>query len=60
MKIIQTWKRNNHSILFGESITLVINYSSFNKTEIDELEKKMPIPMMTIMETKEKEEMQDA
>lgn len=40
MKIIQTWKRNAPSTLCGESMTLTINYSSFDKTEIDDLEKK--------------------
>lgn len=42
MKITQAWKRNKPSTLSGESITLTITYSSFNKEEIDELEKNMP------------------
>ena len=42
MKITQKWKRNMPSTLSGESITVTINYSSFKKEEIDELEKHMP------------------
>lgn len=49
MKIIQAWKRNDPSTLCGESITLTVNYSSFDKAEIDELENRMPTPM-TVME----------
>ena len=42
MKSYQTWKRNKRSEIYGESITLTILYSSLDKEEIDELEKKMP------------------
>lgn len=41
MKIYQSWKRNNPDTQ-GYSITLTITYSSFDQTEIDELEKKLP------------------
>ena len=54
MKIVQTWKRNMPTTVSGESITVSITYSSFNKDEIDELEKHMPHGMI-ISETSEKE-----
>lgn len=41
MKITQSWRRNDPSTLSGESITLTVVYSSFDKNEIDELEKNM-------------------
>ena len=53
MKIYQTWKRNEPSTFSGESITLTIVYTSFDKAEIDELEQKMPKGML-VMEDKEK------
>ena len=51
MKIYETWKRNEPSSFGGESITVTIVYSSFDKNEIDELEKKMPKGML-VMEGK--------
>ena len=41
MKIIQSWTRNAPDTA-GESITVRITYSSFDKAEIDALEEKMP------------------
>ena len=46
MKVTQTWKRNMPSTVAGESITLTIVCSSFNREEIDDLEKKMPKGMI--------------
>ena len=46
MKVTQMWKRNNPSTGCGESITLTTVYSSFDKNEIDELEKMMPKGIM--------------
>lgn len=46
MKIFQTWKRNMPDSISGESITLTIIYSSFDKNEIDELESRMPKGMI--------------
>ena len=54
MKVTQTWKRNMPSTLGGESITLTIIYSSFDKAEIDELEQNMPKGMLVMEERKEK------
>ena len=48
MKITQSWKRNSPSSISGESITLTIVYSSFDRTEIDELEQKMPNGMLVM------------
>ncbi len=42
MTVVQSWKRNMPSTMNGESITLTITYSSFDKNEIDELEKQLP------------------
>lgn len=42
MKISQTWRRNIPTTIGGESITLKITFSNFNKSEIDELEEQMP------------------
>ena len=50
MKIIQSWTRNTPSSAGGYSITLTITYSSFNREEIDDLEKKMPKGMI-VMDT---------
>lgn len=41
VKIFQTWQRNSPSSVDGDSITVKITYSSFDQSEIDELEKKM-------------------
>ena len=54
MKIYQSWKRNEPSTHSGESITLTIVYTSFDKDEIDELEKKMPKGML-VMDDKKQE-----
>ena len=50
MKVIQTWTRNTPSSAGGYSITVTITYSSVNKDEIDDLEKKMPNGMI-VMDT---------
>lgn len=42
MKAIQSWRRNPPSTMSGESITVVTTYTSFDKSEIDELEKMFP------------------
>ena len=54
MKIYQSWKRNESDTMKGESITVTIVYSSFDKAEIDELEKQMPsgVIMAEAKETK--------
>lgn len=53
MKVIQTWKRNLPSTLQGESITLTTVYSSFDKSEIDDLEQKMPKGIMVTEDGKD-------
>ena len=53
MKIVQSHRRNKPSTLNGYSITVFTTYSSFDPTEIDELEKKMP-EGISFMEVKEK------
>ena len=58
MKIYQSWERNEPSTFFGESITLTIDYTSFDKDEIDELEKKLEKKMpkgMLVMDDKKQE-----
>lgn len=52
MKIYQSWKRNEPSTVSGESITLTTIYTSFDKDEIDELEKKMPKGMLVMDDKK--------
>lgn len=42
MKVTQTCMRNTPSSVLGESMTLTTVYSSFDRSEIDELEKVMP------------------
>ena len=42
MKMTQSCKRNKPSTAGGYSITVTITYSSFNSTEIDEIEKRLP------------------
>lgn len=42
MRITQTWKRNTPSTICGESITVTTTYYSFNKQEIDDLERGLP------------------
>ena len=46
MKIYQSWKRNKPDTMTGDSITVTITYSSFDITEIDDLQKKMPKGML--------------
>ena len=48
MKVIQNWTRNTPSSAGGYSITVKTPYSSNNKGEIDELEKKLPKGMMVL------------
>lgn len=40
MKTITTYRRNPSDTVCGESITLTVRYSSFDKKEIDKLEEK--------------------
>ena len=54
MKVFQSWKRNKPDTMTGESITVIIVYSSFDITEIDELQKKMPKGTL-MMDTKRME-----
>ena len=42
MKITQTWRRNPPSTISGDSITVTTTYYSFNKQEIDDLERGLP------------------
>ena len=42
MKIAYSWKRNPPASIVGESITLTITYSSYDKGEVDDLEKTLP------------------
>ena len=53
MKIYQRWKRNEPDTVTGESITVTITYCSFDRAEIDELQKKMPKGML-VMDTEQK------
>ena len=53
MKIYQSWKRNKPDTMTGDSITVTITYSSFDITEIDDLQKKMPKGML-VMDTEQK------
>ncbi len=39
MREFITWKRNDGTTFYGESVTLTIKFSSFNPEEINELEK---------------------
>ena len=48
MRITQAWARNEPDTIRGESITLVTVYSSFDKSEIDDLEKTMPKGMLVM------------
>lgn len=50
MKVIETWERNTPSSAGGYSITVKYTYSSFNPSDIDEIEKKLPKGMI-IMDT---------
>ena len=55
MKIYEKWKRNDPDTVCGESITVTITYCSFDKKEIDELQKQMPNGMI-VMDTNKKNE----
>ena len=48
MKVFQSYKRNKPSTAGGYSLTVSITYSSYNQSEIDEIEKKLPNGMMII------------
>ena len=48
MKIYETWKRNEPDTMIGESITVKIVYTSFDKSEIDDLQKRMPEGMLVM------------
>jgi len=48
MKVTQSWKRNMPSSAGGYSITVSITYSSNCKSEIDEIEKKLPKGMIML------------
>lgn len=50
MRVIQTWTRNTPSSAGGYSITVSTTYSSFNVSEIDDIEKKLPKGML-VMDT---------
>ncbi len=50
MKVTQSWTRNIPTSTSGYSITVSTTYSSFNPTEIDNIEKKLPKGMI-IMDT---------
>ena len=50
MKVTQTYERNTPSSAGGYSITVKITYSSFNPSEIDDIEKKLPKGML-VMDT---------
>ena len=54
MKSYTTWKRNKPDTITGESLTITIVYTSFNKEDIDELEKRLPAGM-TVSEYKREE-----
>ena len=42
MRIYRSWKRNTPDTMTGESLTVTITYSSFDKKEIDELQNEQP------------------
>jgi len=46
MTIYESWKRNVPDTVSGESLTVTITYRSFNKSEIDAIEAKMPKGMI--------------
>lgn len=48
MKIVQTWTQNEPSSAGGYSITIKYVYSSFNKSDIDDIIKKLPRGMVII------------
>lgn len=55
MKIYQSWKRNEPDTVTGYSITITVTCSSFDESEIDDLQKKMPKGTLVINTKKEKE-----
>ena len=56
MKCYSSWKRNNPDTVKGESITLTMVFSSFDKEDIDELEKSLPAGIL-ISEYKREEQL---
>ena len=48
MKVVQSYKRNKPSTAGGYSLTVSITYSSFNPSEIYEIEKKLPKGMIVV------------
>lgn len=42
MIVYQSWYRNKQTPIDGDSITAIYRYTSFNKSEIDELEQTLP------------------
>ena len=55
MRITQMWKRDEPDTHSGYSITLTTVYSSQNKEEIDELEKKLPKGIMLMYRDRKEE-----
>ena len=55
MKVFQSYTRNKPSTAGGYSITVTITYSSFNPSEIDDIEAKLPKGMMVIDTAKDGE-----
>lgn len=55
MRITQSWRRDATTTAFGESITMTIKFTSFDKAEIDQIAEKMPWNLL-VMDTNEKEE----
>ena len=56
MKIVQTWTQNGPSSAGGYSVTIKYIYSSYNKSEIDDVIKKLPKGMI-VMDTDKTERM---
>ena len=48
MKVTQTWERNTPSSAGGYSITVKTTYFSFNPSDIDDIENKLPRGMLVI------------
>ena len=55
MRITQSWRRDAATSAFGESLTMTIKFTSFDKAEIDQIAEKMPWNFL-VMDTNEKEE----
>lgn len=56
MKIVQTWTQNEPSSAGGYSVTIKYTYSSHNKSEIDDVIKKLSKGMI-VMDTDKTERM---